>query len=107
MSSCRGEPESEESDEEESDDILYGSSPESRMVLRPPPQIPIAHVARPFLCTSYLGPPPPPPANLSKLRTDLISELGQPCQPGQSQTQEEQITVCLENLPKNQIREGQ
>ena len=48
MSSCRGEPESEESDEEESDDILYGSSPESRMVLRPLRPIPIAHVARPF-----------------------------------------------------------
>ena len=78
----------------------------SRMVLRPPPH-PHCPVARPFLCTSYLGPPPPPPANLSKLRTDLISELGQPCQPGQSQTQEEQITVCLENLTKNPIREGQ
>ena len=47
MSSCRGEPESEESDEEESDDILYGSSPESRMVLRPRP-LPHCPVARPF-----------------------------------------------------------
>ena len=85
MSSCRGEPD--------------GSPP-----ARP---IPIARLPALFQCTSYLGPPPPPPANLSKLRTDLISELGQPCQPGQSQTQEEQITVCLENLTKNPIREGQ
>ena len=52
------------------------------------------------------GPGPPPPANLSKLRTDLISELGQPCQPGQSQTQEETNHSMLGKL-KESIREGQ